>query len=162
MLVLRYVGLLALTLWVGGLIVLGAIVAPSVFEVLAARHIASDRLVAGAVFGEILRRYHVLSFACGAVLFSTLVFRGVMGPRPIMFAARVVVAFLMLAATAYSGMIVVPRIERVQAGAAAAPSTLPENDPRRVEFERLHTMSTSIQAVPILGALFLLFRELKD
>ena len=159
---LRYVGLLALTLWVGGLIVLGAIVAPSVFEVLAAKHIAGDRVVAGAVFGEILRRYHLLSLGCGAVLLGMLVLRGVMGPRPIMFAARVAVAFLMLAATAYSGMIVVPRIQQVQASAVVAPSTLPENDPRRVEFQRLHTISTSIQAVPILGALFLLFRELKD
>ena len=159
---LRYVGLLALTLWVGGLIVLGAIVAPSVFEVLAARHVASDRLIAGAVGGELLRRYHVRSFTCGAVLLGTLVLRGVMGPRPIMFAVRLVVAFLMLVATAYSGMIVAPRIERVQASAGVAPSTLPENDPRRIEFQRLHTASTSIQSVPILGALFLLFRELKD
>src|SRR4029450_2528070 len=106
MLGLRYIGLLALTLWVGGLLVLGAIVAPSVFEVLAAHHIVNDRLVGGAVFGEVLRRFHVLSFTCGAVLLSTLVARGVMGPRPIMFAARLIVAFLMLAATIYSGMIV--------------------------------------------------------
>lgn len=159
---LRYVGLLALTLWVGGLIVLGAIVAPSVFEVLAARHIASDRLVAGAVFGEILRRYHLLSLVCGGVLLSTLILRGVMGPRPILFAVRLVVAFLMLAATAYSGLIVAPAIERVQTSAGVAPSTLPEHDPRRIDFQRLHRTSTGIQAVPILGALFLLFRELKD
>jgi hypothetical protein len=162
MLVLRYVGLLALTLWVGGLLVLGAIVAPSIFEVLAARHIAADRLVAGALFGEILRRFHVLSFACGAVLVSSLVLRGVMGPRPIMFAARLLVAFLMLAATAYSGLIVAPSIERLRADAVVAPSTLPANDPRRVEFGHLHAVSTGIQAVPILGGLFLLFRELKD
>jgi hypothetical protein len=162
MLVLRYIGLLALTLWVGGLLVLGAIVAPSVFEVLAAHHIVNDRLVGGAVFGEILRRFHVLSFTCGAVLLSTLVARGVMGPRPIMFAARLVVAFLMLAATVYSGMIVAPRIAQIQSSTGVAPSTLPENDPRRVEFGRLHTISTRIQLAPLLGGLFLLFRELKD
>ena len=162
MLVLRYIGLLALTLWVGGLLVLGAIVAPSVFQVLAAHHIVNDRLVGGAVFGEILRRFHVLSFTCGAVLLSTLVARGVMGPRPIMFAARLVVAFLMLAATVYSGMIVAPRIAQIQSSTGVAPSTLPENDPRRVEFGRLHTISTRIQLVPLLGGLFLLFRELKD
>jgi uncharacterized membrane protein len=162
MLVLRYAGLLALTLWVGGLLVLGTIAAPSIFEVLAAHQIVNDRLVAGAVFGEILRRFHVLSFACGAVLLGTVVMRGVMGPRPIMFAARVIVAFLMLAATAYSGMIVAPRIARIQSSAGAAPSALPEHDPRRVEFGRLHALSTGIQLVPILGGLFLLFRELKD
>ena len=35
MLALRYAGVLALTLWVGGLLVLGAIAAPSIFDVLA-------------------------------------------------------------------------------------------------------------------------------
>ncbi len=162
MLVLRYAGLVALTLWVGGLLVLGAIAAPSIFEVVAARDIANHRVVAGAIFGEILRRFHVMSFACGAVLLSTLVLRGVMGPRPIMFAARVGIAFLMLAATAYSGLIVAPRIAQLQASAGVAPSSLPERDPRRVEFGRLHGLSTGIQLVPLLGGLFLLFRELKD
>jgi len=162
MLALRYAGLLALVLWVGGLVVLGAIAAPSIFEVVAVRHIANDRLLAGAIFGEILRRFHLLSYACAVMLFGTLVVRGVMGPRPIMFAARVGVAFLMLAATAYSGLIIAPQIARVQSAAAVAPSTLPENDPRRVEFGRLHSMSTGIQLVPLAGGLFLLFRELKD
>jgi hypothetical protein len=162
MLVLRYAGLLALTLWVGGLLVLGAIAAPSVFEVLAARQIANDRLVAGAIFGEVLRRFHLLSYACAIVLLATLFTRGVMGPRPLMFAARVGVVFLMLFATAYSGLIVAPRIARIQSATGVAPSTLPENDPRRVEFGRLHAMSAGVQLVPILGGLFLLFRELKD
>ena len=162
MLVLRYAGLLALVLWVGGLTVLGAAAAPSVFQVLAARHVANDRLLAGAIFGEVLRRFHLLSYACGFVLLGTLVVRGIMGPRPIMFAARVGVAFVMLTATAYSGLIIAPEIARMQSAASAAPSTLPEHDPRRVEFGRLHAMSTGIQLVPILGGLFLLFRELKD
>src|SRR5215208_5126719 len=108
MLVLRYAGVLALTLWVGGLLVLGAIAAPAIFEVLAVRHVVDDRLVAGAVFGEVLRRFHLLSYTCGLVLLGTLFVRGVLGPRPTMFAARVSVAFLMLAATAYSGLLIAP------------------------------------------------------
>jgi hypothetical protein len=162
MLVLRYAGLLALVLWTGGLVVLGAIGAPSVFDVMAARHIANDRLVAGAVFGEMLRRFHLLSYGCGLVLLLSLIVRGVMGPRPIMFAARVGISFMMLVAAACSGLIVAPRIARIQSTAAVAPSTLPESDPRRIEFGRLHAISTGIQLIPLLGGLFLLFRELKD
>ena len=159
---LRYVGLVALMLWVGGLLVLGAIAAPSVFEVLAVRHIANDRVVAGAIFGEVLRRFHLLSYACALVLLAALVARGVMGPRPLLFAVRVGIAFLMLGATTASGLIIAPRIARIQSATGVAPSTLAENDPRRIEFGRLHAMSTTIQLVPILGGLFLLFRELKD
>jgi uncharacterized membrane protein len=162
MLVLRYSGVLALTLWIGGLLVLGAIAAPSLFDVLAARHVANDRLVAGAVFGEILRRFHLLSYTCGLVLLGTLMARGVLGPRPIMFAARVGIAFLMLVAAAFSGLIIAPQIAQMQSAAASAPSSLPDGDPRRAAFGRLHATSTAIQLVPILGGLFLLFRELKD
>jgi hypothetical protein len=162
MLALRYAGLLALTLWVGGLVVLGAIGAPAIFEVLAVRHVAGDRVIAGAIFGEILGRFHLLAYACGVVLLGSLLARGVMGPRPIMFAVRLTIAFGMLIAAAYSGLIVSADIARMQAEIGAAPSSLPAEDPRRVAFGRLHAMSTGLAVVPVLGGLFLLFRELKD
>lgn len=162
MFALRYAGLLALTLWVGGLVVLGAIAAPSIFDVLAARHIPDDRLLAGAIFGDILRRFHLLSYLCGTVLFGTLVIRGVLGPRPIWFAARLATALLMLAATAYSGLVVSNQIARLQTAIGAAPSSLPPTDSRRIAFGRLHATSTGLEMIPLLGGLLLLFRELKD
>ena len=162
MLGLRFAGVVALTLWVGGLLVLGGIAAPSIFEVLATHHVGSDRVIAGAVFGEILRRFHLLSYVCGFVLLATLLTRGVLGPRPIWFAARVATACLMVAATAYSGLVVSSEIARVQAEIGGSPSSLPEGDPRRAAFGRLHATSTGLQLVPILGGLLLLFRELKD
>ena len=162
MLALRYAGVVALTIWVGGLLVLGAISAPSVFDVLAAHHVVNDRVLAGAIFGETLRRFHLLSYACGFVLLSTLLVRGVMGPRPIMFAARLGTAALMVAASAYSGMVVSAKIARAQAEIGGAPSSLPEGDPRRTAFGRLHATSTALEMVPIVGGLLLLFRELKD
>jgi Domain of unknown function (DUF4149) len=161
-LALRYAGVLALTLWVGGLLVLGAIGAPAIFDVLAARQIPNDRALAGAIFGETLRRFHLLSYACGFILLGTLVARAVLGPRPLNFAVRVALAFLMLLATAYSGMIISGQIARAQAQIGAAPSSLPEGDPRRVAFGRLHATSTGLQLIPLLGGLLLLFRELKD
>lgn len=162
MLALRYAGVVALTLWVGGLLALGAVVAPSTFDILAARHVADDRVLAGAIFGEALRRFHLLSYACAFVLLGTLVVRGVLGPRPIMFAARLAIVLVMLGASAYVDFVVAARIASVQAQIGAAPSSLPEGDPRRVAFGRLHAMATGLEMVPILGGLLLLFRELKD
>lgn len=162
MLVLRYASLLALTLWVGGLVVLGGIAAPSIFDVLAGRHVPEDRMLAGAIFGEILRRFHLLSYGCAAVLLSTLLARGVLGPRPLKFAARLGIAAVMFAATLYSGLVVSSRIAKVQSAIGASPSSLPEGDPRRVAFGRLHAASTGLLMVPLLGGLLLLFRELKD
>jgi uncharacterized membrane protein len=162
MLALRYAGVVALTLWVGGLLVLGGIAAPSIFDILAARQLPQDRVLAGAIFGEVLRRFHLLTYVCGVVLLTTLLVRGVLGPRPIMFAVRLGIAFLMLVASAYSGLIVSAQIVRAQAELGVAPSSLPQDDPRRAAFGRLHAMSTGLELVPVLGGLFLLFRELKD
>ncbi|MEP6914220.1 MAG: DUF4149 domain-containing protein [Acidobacteriota bacterium] len=162
MLALRYAGVLALTLWVGGLLVLGAIGAPAIFDVLASRQIPNDRMLAGAIFGETLRRFHLLSYACGIVLLGTLLARAVLGPRPLNFAVRVALAFLMLVASAYSGLVVSGQIARAQEEMGVAPSSLAERDPRRVAFGRLHATSSGLELIPVLGGLLLLFRELKD
>ncbi len=162
MLALRYAGVLALTLWVGGGLVLGAIGAPSIFDVLAARHVADNRVVSGAIFGETLRRFHLLSYACGLVLLGSLLARGVLGPRPVRFAVRLGIGLVMLLATAYSGVVVSGRIARARSDIGAAVSSLPENDPRRVAFGRLHATSTGLLMVPMIGGLLLLWLELKD
>ncbi len=163
MLALRYVGLLALVLWVGGLLALGAIGAPSIFDVLAAHQADGGRLLAGAIFGETLRRFHLVSYGCGVVLLATMIVRAVLGPRPRRFAVRAVIAFAMLAASGYSGVFVSARIARVQADiGGVAPSSLPETDPRRVQFGRLHATSTGLELIPVLGGLMLLLWELKD
>lgn len=161
MLVLRYAGLLALTLWVGGLVVLGGIAAPAVFDVLSARG-AEGRMLAGAIFGEALRRFHILGYACAAVLVASLIGRGLLGPRPARLAGRLGVAIVMACAMLASGLVISPRISRLQASIGAAPSSLPAGDPRRLAFGRLHAASTGVLFVPVFGGLFLLYRELHD
>ena len=45
---------------------------------------------------------------------------------------------------------------------ANAGSNSLEGDPRRVEFGRLHGVSTALQLVPLLGGLALIFWEIKE
>ena len=47
------------------------------------------------------------------------------------------------------------RITRLQHTISVAPSRLPADDPRRLEFGRLHALSTGLQLVPLLGGLAL-------
>lgn len=162
MLALRFAALVALTLWVGGLIVLGAIAAPSIFDVTAARGIADDRVVAGAIFGEAFRRFHLLSYGCGCLLFVTLAARAVLGPRPVYLAARLTLVIVMLIAAGYSGLVLTGDIESLRAEIGVAPSSLSEDDPRRAAFGRLHALSTALQLIPVLGGLALMVFELKD
>ena len=162
MLGLRYAALLAAALWVGGLVTLGAAAAPAIFDTIAARGVSDGRILAGAIFGESFRRFHLLAYACGTVIILSLMLRAVLGPRPVHFALRLAIATVMLATTLYSGLVLSRQVERARLDAGSAPSSLPEGDPRRAAFGRLHALSTLIQLVPVAGGLVLLFRELTD
>ena len=161
MLALRYAAVLALVVWIGGLVALGALAAPAAFEVLGGRG-AEGRALAGSVVGETLRRFNLVTYVCAAVVLLSLMLRGVLGPRPRRFAIRVGGLLLMVGAAVYAGVVVAPQIVRAQQSIGAAPSTLDPADPRRIEFGRLHARSASIQLIPLLGGLALLLFELKD
>jgi Domain of unknown function (DUF4149) len=162
MLALRYTALLAVAVWLGGLLVLGAIAAPSTFDVTAAGHVSNDRILAGAIFGEMLKRFHKLAYLCGGVLLASIVARKVLGPTPRPFAVRVAISSVMLATTLYSGLVVSPRIEQLQRAIGAPFSSLPPTDARRATFGRLHGLSIGLQVVPIAGGLLIMFWELRD
>ena len=164
MLVLRYAYLLALVVWLGGMVVLGAIVAPTVFQVLQARDPDAGRLLAGAVFGAALGRFHVVAYACGATLIVTLILMAVLGPRPAQFALRTTLAGIMLGIAVYSGVVVLGSVNRLQQeiGVHVAPSSLPAGDARRGRFDRLHLLSTRLMMVNLVGALVLLYWEARE
>src|SRR5262245_8865703 len=147
MLALRYAAVVAIAVWIGGLIALGGVTAPAIFEVAGTRLADGGRLLAGAIFGEILRRFHLVSYACGGVVVASLAARAVLGPRPRRFAVRLVIALAMIGAAAYSGLVVSRRIASLQQSMQVSPSSLPEGDPRRIEFGRLHSISTGMQLV---------------
>ncbi len=164
MLALRFASAAALAVWIGGLLALGAIAAPAIFDVAAARGLADARLVSGAIFGEMLRRFHLVAYGCGAAVLLTLILRAVLGPRPRRFALRVGLAGVALATALYAGLVLHTRITALQQeiGVNVSASSLAPGDPRRLEFGRLHGRSALDQFVPIAGGLLLLFWELGD
>jgi uncharacterized membrane protein len=162
MLALRYVYVLALVVWLGGMLVLGALVAPTTFEVLQASAGAQGRELAGAVFGSMLARFHYIAYAAGALLLLTLGAMRVLGPRPAHSGLRAVIVTAMLGVAFYSGFVVLRQIDAVQAAAGGLPSRLPEDDARRVRFDSLHMLSTRLMMFNIAGALVLLYWEARE
>lgn len=162
MVAIRYVYVLALVVWLGGMVVLGAVVAPATFQVLQARAAAPGRELAGAVFGEALLRFHYVAYAAGGLLLTTLLVMALLGPRPRHFFIRSVIAASMLAVALYSGMVVLSRVDRIQQQIGGLPSQLPVDDPRRLEFDRLHLLSTRLMIANIVGALVLLGWEARE
>src|SRR5204862_7417229 len=95
MLALRYVYVLALVVWLGGMLILGAIVAPTTFQILQESAGAEGREMAGAVFGATLARFHYVAYAAGALLLLTLGAMRVLGPRPAHSGLRAVIVAVM-------------------------------------------------------------------
>jgi hypothetical protein len=155
---LRFAAVLGLVFWTGGLAALGAIAAPAIFDTLG----AAGRGTAGSVFGEVLSRFHPAAYVCAGVLVLSLVTRAVLGPRPRHFSLRMLLSAAMVAATAWSGFVLLPRIQEMQRTLGGTPSALPQDDSHRLRFTALHRLSTSLQLVPLLGGVALLYFELED
>ena len=159
---LRYLHVLALVLWLGGLVVAGAIVAPSVFGVLEKVDAMEDRVLGGQVFGEVLRRLHLLAYAMAGVMIVALTVHRLLGSRPVAYGIRVTIVGLMLALTVASGLGVSPRVESLQHQVEGPISALPADDARRVEFNRLHGVSSLLLSITAAGGLVLLFWEARE
>jgi len=162
MLALRYVYVLALVVWLGGMVLLGALVAPTTFEVLQASEPVAGRALAGDLFGAILSRFHYVAYAAGAILLVTLAVMAILGPRPASYAIRSAIIVMMLGVAVYSGFVVLRRVEAIQLEVGRLPSQLPAGDARRTEFDALHLLSTRLMLFDMLGALVLLYWEARE
>jgi uncharacterized membrane protein len=161
-LALRYAYLLALVIWVGGTVVLGAIVAPITFQVLQVNDPVSGRALAGAVFGEVVSRFYYVQYGAGAILLVALGAMALLGPRPKGFAVRAAIAAIMLAVALYAGLVVLGRIEGIQREVGSLPSRLPQGDAHRVRFDELHELSERLMVLNMVGGLVLLFWEARE
>ena len=162
MLVLRYIYVLALVVWLGGMVVLGAIVAPATFQVLQSIEPVTGRALAGEVFGVALARFHLVAYAAGGLLLVTLAAMALLGPRPAAYKIRSALAAGMLAVALYSGRVVLARLTAIQQEVGGLPSRLPDGDGRRVQFDALHLLATRLMLLNMAGALVLLYWEAKE
>ena len=162
MVALRYAYVLALVIWLGGMVVLGALVAPTTFQILQAAAPDGGRALAAELFGVLLARFHYLAYGAGAVLFLTLAVMAILGPRPAAFAIRLAIITIMLGATVYSGVSVIGEMTGIQRAVGALPSSLPSDDPRRLRFDHLHQLSTRLMTFNVVAALALLYWEARE
>jgi hypothetical protein len=162
MVLLRYLYVVALVLWVGGLISAGALVAPSVFGVLQSWNESEGRVLAGRVFGEVLLRLTWLSYAMAGVMFITLTLHRLLGARPLKYGIRVAIMGLMLVLMMYIGFFLLPGVDAIQAKVTGPVSALAASDPLRLEFDRLHGLSNILFSITAIGGLALCWWETRE
>jgi hypothetical protein len=151
MIVLRYLYVVALIVWVGGLVAAGVLVAPALFAVLPAEAGVEGRALAGAAFGEVLRRVLTVGEGAGAVMLVVMTVLRLLGPKPLTYGVRAVLLVLMLSLTAYTAHVVLPEAEALRRE-LPRPAPAPTDDPRRLRFDALHRLSTQlVVAVTVAG-----------
>ena len=143
---LRFLMLLSLVLWIGGLIFFAFVLAPTAFQVLPTTHLA------GNVVGRALSRLHWIAIVSGIVfLISSILYSRLTDGSVQAFAMRNVLVVVMLALTLFSQFWIIPRMDtlRAQVGDFA---TVTLDNPARVQFDALHVWSTRVEgAVLLLG-----------
>ncbi|ADW68667.1 DUF4149 domain-containing protein [Granulicella tundricola] len=156
---LRLGQLIAMVIWVGGLIFFAFVLAPTAFSVLPTVSLA------GSIVGAALRELHVLGLICGALFLAVT---GVMfSQAPMKVRGRYEMEFLlagvMVLATAYLQWNVLPAMEVDRGRANGDISSVSVDHPARVHFDRLHKRSERVEGFVLLcglGVVFLMSREL--
>ena len=142
---LRALMLLALIVWVGGIIFFAFVLAPIVFHVLPTVELA------GNVVSRSLTVLHWMGMISGAVfLAASLLYSQSRFARPRPFALVNLLVVLMLALTLISQFAITPRMRALRSQIGAI-DTVARDDAQRMEFERLHAWSTRAEG----GVLFL-------
>lgn len=148
---IRYLNLLALVVWVGGLIFFAFVLAPTVFAVLPSHQLAGD------VVNRSLRILHWTGMGCGVLFAATAMIdsRVVEGAaRPL--AARNLLIYLMIVLTLIGFFGLQSRMTELRRQMGNI-DDLAQDDSRRVVFTRLHVWSTRVEGTVLVLGLALLY-----
>jgi hypothetical protein len=149
---LRFLMLLSLIVWIGGLIFFAFVVAPAAFAVLPTRH------VAGNLVGRTLGILHWMGIFSGLIfLASSLLYSQLTRGAAHAFAGRNIIIVAMLVLTLISQFGIIPRMDTLRASIGEIDSVPPDN-PARMQFDALHVWSTRVEGgVLLLGLLVVYF-----
>ena len=143
---LRFLMLLSLIVWLGGLIFF-PVVAQTAFSVLPSRHLA------GLVVGRSLGILHWMGIVSGFVfLVASLLYNRLISGTAHVLAGRHLLICLMLALTLISQFGIIPRMDTLRAALPAEIDSVPADNPARMQFDALHAWSTRLEGgVLLLG-----------
>ena len=151
--ILRFLQVFTLGTWLGGILFLSFALAPAAFGTLA----SPDE--AGALVGLVLARLHSFGCIAGVIFLLAAVFEA-RSLRALLRPAALCV-ILMLALTAASRWGVTPRMASLRAQMVSVDRT-PRDNPRRVEFGRLHRISVNLESGVLLLGLAALFLTVRN
>jgi uncharacterized membrane protein len=156
---LRFLMLLALIVWVGGIIFFAFVLAPTLFGVLPTTKLAGD------VVNATLTKLHGMGLVSGVIfLISSLLYNWQKHVQLRPFALSHIFILLMLVFTMVSQFGITPRMRVLRAEMQQTDNMLPTQT-QRAEFDRLHAWSTRLEGGVLflgLGVVILTARRFED
>ncbi len=147
---------LALIVWLGGLLFF-PITAWAAFSTIADTH------QAGTIVAKCLGVLHHEGLVAGCVIAVLLAAGHFLRTfRMSTMSIGIAVTLLMIGCTAWSQFSIIPRMEKDRIAAGGAIDSVPKNDPRHVDFDRLHNVSTDVEEAVMLGGLVLVILVARD
>jgi uncharacterized membrane protein len=149
----RFLMLLSLVVWVGGIIFFAFVLAPTVFH----PGILPSRQLAGAVVSRSLGILHWMGIVCGVVFLATSVIDSqVVTGVPALLSARNLLVCAMILLTLISMFAIATRMLDLR-NQMVFIDNVPHDDARRIEFNRLHVWSTRLESTVLLLGLAVIF-----
>jgi uncharacterized membrane protein len=151
---LRFLMLLSLVVWIGGLIFFAFVLAPTAFSI---PSVLPNTHLAGNVVGRTLSKLHWLGIFSGIVyLVSSLLYSRFTDGTAHVFAIRHVLLCLMLALTLISQFGIIPRMDVLRASLGDV-NAVPIDNPQRMQFDALHVWSTRVESGVLLAGLVVVY-----
>jgi len=153
---LRFLLLLSLIVWLGGIVFFAAVMAPELFAVLPTRNMA------GSVVGPTLSELHWIGLFCGLVFLACSVLHDYFAKGDFrLLSVRHTLVVLMLVLTATSLFVLTPKMTAIKEQIGVI-DNVPVSDPQRVHFNELHIWSTRLESAVLflgLGVVFCVARQ---
>ena len=149
----RFLLLLSLVVWVGGIAFFAFVLAPTVFH----PGILPSRQLAGAVVSRSLGILHWIGLGSGIVfLVTSMIDSQVANGVPNPFSVRNLLVCAMIVLTLISMFAISTRMLDLR-NQMVFIDDVPHDDARRVEFNRLHVWSTRLESAVLLLGLAVIF-----
>lgn len=147
MVIIRFIHLLSLIVWIGGMIFLVTIGAPSIFKVL-------PREAAGDVLGDIFPRYWIMGYLCSGTALVTIF---ILSIREKVYPwGRISLLVLMTVLTLYLGLVVAARAREVRVQIRTIEDGS-KKEALKEEFKVLHKWSVFLNVIILISGLAVVF-----
>lgn len=147
MTIVKFIHIMSLVVWIGGIIFFSFFAAPSIFKVL-------DRELAGDVVGNIFPKYWLIGYICSPIALGTLIFLAKYSTASV--GIRIVLLSVMLITVFFTGLAIGSKAKKIKAEMRATEDVVKKEEIRK-HFGKIHGISIMLNMAVLLMGIATIF-----